>query len=406
MGNLLDMAVTNVLTLEAERERISLELAQTLNAVVDAISERPVNVSALGRKLGLNRVTISKLLSGINSSSADELLAVIPGPESLRAAVSASEDHGVDVSLSSAAYEAIDAFATMIRDQYGTRAALNAALGKDSPRLSERVATNSRADVFNGMRRIIGVEAQVWVNAMFFLPSKADDTVIETTTLHGALGIRRLRPDTPFYFVFGSPFVEPGRDGRNLTASPLKLHDFYTNAPAKLESAMLGYQLCHRLVHDQLGKDAVVDTLVVSHDTMGSKRYADEKSALRGMSLVMDLPARALVFDVIVHESLFPGSDAELYVYKPGARGPSNPNDPSSQRDRIPITESVEQAPHGLAAFDVPEVPRYAEMIGRICNTAGYDLNRFRTYRLAMPYPLTGFQYTMAFRAPMPPGGS
>ena len=397
------MATNNVPTLEAERERISLDLAQTLNAVIDAVSERPVNVSALGRKLGLNRVTISKLLSAINSGSADELLAIIPGPESLRAAVSASEKQGVGFSVSTAAYEAIDAFAAMIRDQYGTRAALNAALGKDSPRLSERVANNSRADVFNGMRRIIGVEAQVWVNAMIFLPSTADNTVIETTTLHGALGIRRLRPDTPFYFVFGSPFVEPGRDGRTLTASPLNLREFYTHEPATLESAMLGQQLCHRLVHDQLGKDAVVDTLVVSHDTKGSKRYADEKSTLRGMSLVMDLPVRTLVFDVIVHESLYPGSDAEIFVYKPGARGPSNPNDPSSERDRIPVAETVERAAHGLAAFDVPEVPRYAEMIERVCDTADYDINRFRTYRLMMQYPLTGFQYTMAFRAPMPP---
>lgn len=397
------MAANNLLTLEAERERISLELAQSLLAVIDLVSERPVNVSALGRKLGLNRVTVSKLLTAIGAESADELLAVIPGPESLRSAVLAAEQHGVDESVSSPAIEAIDSFATMIREQYGTRASLVAALGSGSPKLNGRVASNSRAEVFNGMRRIIGVEAQVWVNAMFFLPSKADDSVIETTTLHGAIGIRRLRPDTPFYFVFGSPFIEPGRDGRTLTASPLNLREFYTNEPATLESAMLGQQLCHRLVHDQIGKDAVVDTLVVSHDTNGSKRYADEKSTLRGMSLVMDLPARALVFDVIVHESLYPGSDAEIFVYKPGPRGPSNPNDPSSERDRIPITETVEQAPHGLAAFDVPEVPRYAEMIGRICNTAGYDINRFRTYRLAMQYPLTGFQYTMAFRAPMPP---
>ena len=69
----------------------------------------------------------------------------------------------------------------------------------------------------------------------------------------------------------------------------------------------------------------------------------------------------------------------------------------------MPVTETVERAPHGLEAFDLPEVPRYAEMIERICDTAGYDINRFRTYRLALQYPLTGFQYTMAFRAPMPP---
>ena len=56
------MAATNVLTLEAERERISLELAQTLNAVVDAVSERPVNVSALGRAVAGVRVLDTLML--------------------------------------------------------------------------------------------------------------------------------------------------------------------------------------------------------------------------------------------------------------------------------------------------------------------------------------------------------
>lgn len=399
------MASNNLLTLEAEREGVSLALSTSLTAVLESVADKPVNVSALGRQLGLNRVTVSKLLGALAAESPDELLAGIPGPESLRAAVQAAAQLGVPHHLTHDALGAIDAFASMIRDQYGTRAALVASLGADSPRLSERVATNSRADVFSGMRRVIGVEAALWLNAMFFVPSATDDTVVETTTLHGAFGLRRLRPDTPVYFVFGTPFVEPGRDGSNLTTNPMQLQEFYTNEPAVLESTMLGQQLCHRLVHDSLGKDAVADMLTVSRDSKGSKRYSAPNSPLRGMSLVMDIPVRSLVFDVILHESLYPGSDAELFVYRPSARGPSNPNDPGSERDRIPTPERVQPQPVGIEAFNLPEVPRYAKMIRRICDAIGRPIEEFRVHRLTTAYPLTGFQYTMAFRAPPPPTG-
>lgn len=397
------MAVDSTLTLQAERESVGSSLMEALAAVIESVSDKPVNVSALGRKLGLNRVTVSKLMSSLASETPDEMLATIPGPESLRSAVEAAAEHGTDESTIESAREAIDLFAGLIRDQYGTRAALNAALGTESQKLSEREAVNSRGEVFNGMRRIIGVEAAVWLNAMFFVPSEEDDAVIATTTLHGAYGIRRLRMDTPFYFVFGTPFYEPGRDGSDLATEPMQLDDFYTNEPAVLESTKMGSQICHRLVHDKLGKNAVVDMLTVSIDRKGSRRYAAPESPLRGMSLVMDLPVRSLVFDVILHESLYPGSDAELFVFKPGARGPSNPNDPSSARDRVPTPERIEAFPGERETFEVPDVPRYGEMIQRMCTALNRPISEFRVHRLTMAYPLTGFQYTMAFRAPLPP---
>ncbi|MFI4870624.1 MAG: hypothetical protein ACIARQ_02335, partial [Phycisphaerales bacterium JB061] len=153
----------STLTLQAERESVGSSLMEALAAVIESVSDKPVNVSALGRKLGLNRVTVSKLMSSLASETPDEMLATIPGPESLRSAVEAAAEHGTDESTIESAREAIDLFAGLIRDQYGTRAALNAALGTESQKLSEREAVNSRGEVFNGMRRIIGVEAAVWL---------------------------------------------------------------------------------------------------------------------------------------------------------------------------------------------------------------------------------------------------
>lgn len=395
------MSANSVVTLETEREAVGNALQVSLRSVVSVVADKPLNVSALGRTLGLNRVTISRLMSSLDSDTPDELLANIPGPESLRSAVLAAAGHGVEDVLIDDAIQAIDSFAAMIRNKYGTRSSLNAALGSESKELSAKSAAKSRSEIFKGMRHVIGVEASLWLNTMFFVPNEDEPEVIETTTLHGAFDIRRLRPGTPFYFVFGTPFVEPGRDASDLSADPMQLQDFYANEPAELESTRLGNQLCHKLVLDKLGKDAVVDMLTVSIDKRGSRRYGAPESPLRGVSLVMDLPVRTLVFDLVLHKSLYPGSEGELFVFKPGARGPSNPNDPTSERDRIPTSEQVELMPVGMDAFDVPEVPRYGEMIQRMCDALGRPIDEFRTHRLMLAYPLTGFQYTMAFRAPL-----
>ncbi|GAB5495732.1 MAG: hypothetical protein Phyf2KO_08120 [Phycisphaerales bacterium] len=397
------MSFDDVLTLETEREAVGNALQLSLKAVVESVASKPVNVSALGRRLGLNRVTVSRLLSALESDSADELLADIPGPESLRSAVQAAAQHGVDGVLIGNASQSVDSFAALIRNKYGTRSALNAALGSESKKLDARAAAKSRTEIFNGMRRVIGVEASLWLNTMFFVPNDDEPGAVETMTLHGAFDIRRLRPGTPFYFVFGKPFVENDQDSSDQSADPMRLKDFYTNEPAELEYTELGNELCHKLVLDKLGKDAVVDMLMVSHDKRGAFRYATAESPLRGVSVVMDLPVRTLVFDLVLHKSLYPGCGAELCVYKPGARGPSNPNDPTCERDRVPTPEQIEPMPEGMNAFDVPEVPRYGEMIQRMLDALNRPIDEFRTHRLILAYPLTGFQYTMAFRAPLAP---
>lgn len=378
--------------------RTANNLVQTLRDVVAHIPGGPHRPTPLSARLGLSRVTISKLLTSIERPSTLEAIESIPGPESLRAIVDASAGLGVEDPQLRAAHQAIDSFAALIRDHYGTRAAMHAAIGGRSSTLRARVEHAGRSDVFKGMAQVLGVEAQSWLTTMFFAPSRADEETVSVSTLHGALGVRRLRVDTPVYFTFGPPVRDAERE---LSTDPIVLEDLYANEPANLKTTMLGGQLRHELIQESLGKKDVVDMLTLSLDGRGSRRYGTPEGRLRGVSLFVDVPVRTMVCDAIVHRDLFPDSDARLLVFNPGARGPANPNDPAREIDRINESATPELVSRNDQMFELPEVPRYAEMIERVASHAGHDMRDFRVYRLRIAYPVICFQYVVAFEAPL-----
>jgi len=378
-------------------------LVAALRTVLQALPGAPHSPSPLAQRLGLSRVTISKLMGALERSTPYDTLERMPGPDSLTDFVAAAAKLGVESALVEQAQRAIDEFEALIRDRFGTRAALHAAIGGGSLPLRSRVDQAARAEVFKGLRQILGVEANTWLTSMFFVPSGDDPEAVSVTTIHGPLGMRRLRPDTQVYFTFGPPYPEPG-NGADLTQTPISLQEYYTNEPASFDVSMMGGQLRHRLNDDRLGKHAVADMLAVSHTAKGSRRYAAPGSTLRGVSLFVDTPVRMLICDAILHRDVFPDSQPQLLVYNPGARGPANPNDRDRDIDRVAVTETVAFVPATPQRFEVSEVPNYRKMVARVCGLIGRSLDEFCVYRLRMPYPVPSFQVGIAFTAPERPG--
>ena len=384
-----------------ELERLGERLRVSLRSVIVRIPGAPHKPTPLASKLGMSRVTVSRILRAIEHESAYEVLEALPGPESLRGVVNGAEGMSIEREALEEAGAAIDAFGWVIRDQFGTRSALNAAIRPLTGTLRERVDHAGRSEVFRGMSQILGVEAQTWITSMIFAPNPDDEDMVSVMTLHGALGVRRLRPDTAVYFTFGPPPEGRGHE-RELSGVRVSLEDLYHNEPVVVESTMLGERLVHRLVNDRLGKDATGDMLSVSMDKRGSRRYAaDATACLRGASIFVDFPVRLLLCDAIVHKDVFPGSDPELMVFNPGARGPANPNDLNRHADLVDFESAIEEVEPGAGMYDVHEVPNYGAMMRRVFDAHWCDQGDFRVYRMTIAYPVTAFQHVIAFEAPV-----
>jgi len=387
--------------LDVEVRPIGQALADSLREMIDAIPGAPHRPTALARRVGVNRVIASKLLNAIDRPDPYAVLQHIPGPDSLRVITRAATQLDVPTHNVKRANEAIESFSTVIR-RFGTRGALNAAISPHSSGAQQQqFEHSSRYHVYKGMRQILGVEADTWLTSMFFTPSDEDRQFLEVTTMHGALSMRRLRSDVKVYFTFGPPYPAPDTTPEAMK-SPFGLEEFYTNAPATLDSHVANGMLVHRLASEMLGRQSAVDMLAVSHNPRGSRRYAAPDRSRGGVAIFVDIPVKTLICDAIMPKEVFPDSDGELIVYNPGARGPANPNDPQRDIDRITVPERIERLGYAPDRFDLAEVPRYADMVTHVCTQMGRAPDEFRVYRLRMAYPINNFQHVLAFEAPLP----
>lgn len=375
-------------------------LRGSMTTLLDALPGVGASTSALARRLGVNRVLVSRLLNALKRDDPVAMLLHVPGPDSMRAIVSgAASIEGVPRELANDARARVDDFASLIRDRFGTRGALDAVLSAESDALRERYEENARYDVYNGMRHVIGVEGETWLTAMLFSPQRDDENAVATTTIHGVLGMRRLRPDVPVRFTFGPPYQPSGTDPDPL-ADPVGLREFYTNAPAPLETEVRDGRLVHALAQGAVGKDAIVDMLAVSHAPTGSRRYATPERRFGGAAVFHDVPVKTLHFDALVHRDIFPGVSPKFDVYNTGSRGPANPNDPSRDIDRVSSSRDVETFALDLDTVEAPGVPNLGAMLRRVLRDIGRDPTDYRVFRNRVSYPVHGFQYVLAFEAP------
>lgn len=395
------VVVEPIAGLDARAAEVGAELGAAMRRLMAAVPGAPHKPTALARQLGVHRVIASQLMSALASEDPYEVLQRVPGPESLRAVAAGAGALEVPAELVSAANAVIERFGSLIRQDFGTRGALNAAISPQSALLHQRFEEASRYHVFKGMRQIVGVDSETWITSMIFLPAAPpDDEAIAVTTIQGALGMRRLRPDAKAYFTFGPPFQGAG-DAPDPSRSPVGLQDLYTHAPARLETYVAANkQLVHRLADERLGKRALADMLAVSHNPRGSRRYASEGRRYGGVVVYTDIPSKTLICDAILHDAVFPGSEPEFRVYKPGTRGPADPNDPSRDIDRIHFPERIDVLGKSEDRFTIAEVPNYSGMIARVCDQIGVSTRSLRVYRVKIVYPVPGFQYVMMFEAP------
>ncbi len=390
---------------DARIRPVGSRLAHSLQALLEAIPGAPHKPTPLSRRLGMNRVTTSRVLNAITQADACEVLQRLPGPESLRALTEGAARLSVEERLIEQAADAIRRFEELIREEFGTRGALNAAISPAHPETDLRFAQSSRYQAFKGMREVLGVSAETWLTCMLFAPDASSPDMLSISSIQGALGMRRLRPDVEVYFTSGRP-RRPVEDPAALRAEPVDLSDLYTNQPAALETHVAGGQLVHRLAHYELGRRALVDMLIVSHEDRAARRYATAERPLGGAIVVPDVPVKTLLFDVLLHAGAFAGATPELFVYRCSPLGAANPCDASRDVDRVPTPERIESPTDAATRFDVQEIPHYAAMIERVARLASLEPQALRVFRFKILYPLYGFQYVMAFPAPQRPSSS
>ena len=404
--------------LRGKAEELGAALADRLGIVIAGLPQRAVGPQRLGEAVGATTVTASRLLRAIGQNDPVATLQLIPGPKPLRQVVEGARTAGSPDEACDRAIDSIDGFDEFIREVAGDRSALKAILSGWLPEERREFEAQRRQSIFKARAELDGVSCELALTCIMLAPSVTEG-MIDIVDIECMRGIDRMRPDSPVRISThrlpeaGGASTEGDEPDRprlptNLDGDlavdgihTVRLDEYCDARPAPLVGKRFGPNVQYSLGPTGFGPGSKVD-LVFAEVNRGEIRHrlptADKPSSYFFSNPGM--PTRKLVFDLVVHEDLFPGCTPSLIAYDTSIRGLAVVGDPERDIDRRSIGETVEPLGQGPARMRVLEFPRYSELRHRVCEAVGWEERAFRAYRVAVSYPMMGLQLTMAFVDP------
>jgi hypothetical protein len=228
--------------------------------------------------------------------------------------------------------------------------------------------------------------------------------------VHGLTGLHRVRPGVLVKLASRRMSAEPSArkaqtlDGRVIDdASPPLIPEFCSQPVPDIRIRRVGESLFYTLAGEGFGAASAVDVFFADVNRSELQRipaaHPDRPGGERGVYFFAEVsvPAKALQFDLLVHQDLYPGKDPILRIHDTAFDGVADPLDARRDLDRIDLLESITSLGRGLSAVRAAGVPRYAELIHHAMHRCGYPAAEFRGYRCAIDYPLHGSQVSMVF---------
>jgi hypothetical protein len=386
-------------------------LASEFGNVLEAIPGGHYGPAELARTLGIDKVLASRLLKAVRRKDPMAVLHLIPGPEPLRRVLRAAAKRNVSAERIAAAREAVDGFETLIRREAGDRSALTAMISAWLPEARAEFELRRKQAAFRAMSQLKGAAMETSLATVLLHPSE-DAQHLDIVWLFGLLGVQRLRPGSGVRFASrrlakeGAPRLPRTLDGVPVEGfDGLRLDEFCSSPPARLNVHHVGDVVHYTLGDDGFGPRFTTDLVFAEVNRAELARYLPpEQRRKRHVFAEVSTPVKVLVFDALLRDDVFPGSEPALFIYDTTFDGVADVNDPTRDIDRLDLCESIQPLGRGITKFRTTEVPRYAELLRHVCVKLGWDGKRFRGYRCRIDYPIYGTQVAMAFDAP-PPGG-
>jgi hypothetical protein len=98
-----------------------------------------------------------------------------------------------------------------------------------------------------------------------------------------------------------------------------------------------------------------------------------------------------VVRDVYIAESLYPDATPQVSFVLPGPRPSLRAPTENGRRhySEVDLARSIEPRPASPQAYDIPGVVNHSAVVRHVLERTGHSLTRFRSWRLAVTYPVT-----------------
>jgi hypothetical protein len=403
---------TRVRDVRAEAERLGTTLAEVLGVLIRELSSRALGPQELSAILGTTSATAGKLLRALSRTNPVAVLKSLPGPVPLRGLVEQAGERGAKESTTGPALESIAAYSELVRHA-GDIKSFEAMLTAWLPEERNVFETARRQSVFRALSEIDGASCRLKMNTIVLAPG-ANPQEIDLVGVTGLFGVHRLRPDAQVELATYSFSVRTGDklgetrqpttlDGVPLNEAPIEssLDEFCLAPPAPLVPEQFGEYVQYTMGPTDIGANAEFDMLMAELNHAAGRLRTVELGWISPFFTVLpQVPARTMVFDVILHLTIYAECSAELRSYTPGSRGLANPHDPTREMDRRECHYPVTEIDYGLSDLRLVEYPKYSALVRHVLEKLGRERDEFRAFRVQLQFPLPMHQLTMVLRGP------
>ena len=387
--------------------RVRQAFHRLLAAVPDAATDRR------GRRTipGLNATLQSRLVRALDQHEPLSILHCLPGIAGLRSVIDEAARRGTAPNLVAEARAVTTELAAFFDHEGLDRETLQAMLASDVPEARDAMVRTSSQMLYKSLSSLKGYATESL--ALIAVAYPGDDPAACTISMVALLhGLRRLRADARHY---ERGYVTPKKEANTakehqytLDGTPLSevggppIIDELASGPRPCfapEPTPMG--LAYRLVDHEVGRDSTLSYATGMTVSPGKPAVRSEDYAVAIMSAVSTLPNRRFVFDVLVHEDIWPGVDPVAEAYS------IVPHGPVIEQTRLLRTADkldlgVKTIPLGQNAmsFEHAVIPRHRQALDLLLKSTGLEASTLRGYRLDVQYPLFGVQYGQTFELP------
>jgi hypothetical protein len=397
---------------ERRIRQISERLHHAIRSVADQVPGAARGAQQFARQLKVHRTLAGRLLNALRSDDALAAISRMPRTEGLRIFLNAAKGLASAETIDQAG-RAVCEFEELVLGELGGWDGFDAAVSEWLPDVREKFELVNKQLAFKGLSNIHGVRADVQLTTSLYYPDASGERC-DIAIIEGLSGLRRLRPGTRIAFAAYGPnpsdpkpltqVVDTGGQSGQGPNLPL-LIEFCSPRDLPVEAISTRGVTHYLLAGDEIGSGSAVDVFTASV-IRGARPCYQARSGPRQRisgSAGAGVPAKTLLFNLLVHEDVWRGCDPELIIYDTHEYGFGSPNDPTRDVDRLNLCESIQHLGAGVARFRATEVGRHVEMVRHVCDLLGWDSERLRGYRCRIEYPLLHAQYSMVFDPPPAP---
>ncbi|MGD8452121.1 MAG: hypothetical protein PVJ57_09910 [Phycisphaerae bacterium] len=396
-------------TLEARIKLAGKNLCTAIQQLTDQVPTPSSSTQDFARALKIHRTLASRVLNAIRTDDPLAAISRMPRSEGLRMLLQAAKPT-VPKDAILRAEEALREFELIVRNELGGWDGFDAALIEWLPDVRERYELSNKQLAFKGIANLMGMRADVQLSSVIYYPDashqKCDIVIIE-----GLVNLRRLRPSVRIPITVHRPnpltprpqkyWLEDVPAEQTGDHYPL-LRQFCSTPCPQVEAIRTGDTVNYLLAGNEIGENSAADIFAASVVRGGRPMYrTPTEPPVRAMwSAGVNVPAKTLLMNILLHEDVWPGSHPELHMYDMHFRGLATPDDPTREFDRMDLLERLQSLGKGVTRFRATELGSHVEIVQHVCERLGWDANRLRGYRVRVQYPLMNVQYCVAFDPP------